>query len=78
MISLEQLANPDFRPMKGPPCGVSTVLTDAPKEIGELLLRAMDNPYAPSSNIARAITDKGYPLSQHAVQRHRRRECRCP
>lgn len=78
MVTLESLAQPDFRPPKGPQCTVATLLSVADPEVVDLLTRAMSNPYAPSTMIARAMHDKGHQVSTHSIQRHRRRECRCP
>jgi hypothetical protein len=75
--SLEQLSDPQYRPPKGPPCTVATILAGMDDATADRFRAAMDNPHAPSTDIARAVTDMGHPIRSYGVQRHRRRECRC-
>lgn len=77
MSSLESLANPDWRPPKGPTCSVLSLLATVDAETGDLIRAAMNNPYAPSTMIARAVAERGHRISAHVLQRHRRGECRC-
>lgn len=77
MSSLESLANPDYRPPRGPACTVAVIIATADPETAQLFTAALANAYAPSTAIAKAITDRGHPISANVVQRHRRGECRC-
>ena len=74
---LDDLASPDYRPPKGPRCGVELVLTALDEKTRKTLQAALDNVYAPSTKIAQALADLGHRTSTHVVQRHRRGECRC-
>lgn len=77
MSSLESLADPDWRPRRGPVCTMKALLESVDDDTADLIRAAMTNPYAPSTMIARAITERGHRVSAHVVQRHRRGECRC-
>lgn len=77
MSSLESLANPDYRPPHGPACTVAVILRTADEETAELFTAALANAYAPSSAIAKAMTDRGHKISANVLQRHRRGDCRC-
>ncbi len=74
---LDSLASPDYRPPRGPECGMSLVLAALDDKTRKTLLAAIDNPYAPSTKIAQALVELGQRTSVHVVQRHRRGECRC-
>jgi len=74
---LENLANPDYRPPKGPSCGIAIVMQTLGDKDRKTLLAALANPYAPSTRIAQALGEMGHRVSTHVVQRHRRNECRC-
>lgn len=77
MSSLESLANPEYRPPRGPACTVGVILATADPETVQLFTAALANAYAPSTAISKAMSDRGHPLSSHVLQRHRRGECRC-
>jgi glutathionyl-hydroquinone reductase len=74
---LDNLASPDYRPPRGPECGMALVLAAVDDKTRKTLLAALDNPYAPSTKIAQALAELGHRTSVHVVQRHRRGECRC-
>jgi hypothetical protein len=77
MSSLESLASPDYRPRRGPTCTVPAILDTADDDTVALFTAALANPHAPGTDIARAMTERGYPIPAHTLQRHRRGECRC-
>ena len=52
-------------------------LATADDDTVALFTAALANPHAPGTDIARAMTDRGYPITAHTRQRHRRGECRC-
>jgi hypothetical protein len=74
---LDNLADPNYRPPRGPECGVSILLTELKPDQAKSLQAAMANPHAPSTAISKAVADLGHRCSSHVIQRHRRGECRC-
>ncbi len=74
---LDSLASPDYRPPRGPECGLGIVLKQLDDKTRKTLQAALDNPHAPSTKISVALGELGHRTSSHVVQRHRRRECRC-
>lgn len=74
---LENLASPDYRPPRGPECGLGIVLQQLDDKTRKTLQAALDNPHAPSTKISVALGELGHRTSNHVVQRHRRKECRC-
>ena len=74
---LDSLASPDYRPPRGPECGVAIVLEQLDDKTRKTLQAALDNPHAPSTKISAALGEMGLRTSSHVVQRHRRGECRC-
>lgn len=77
MSSLESLANPHYRPTKGPACTVGVMMATLDADTAALFTAALDNGYAPSTEIARAMTERGHPIAAHVLTRHRRGDCRC-
>ena len=77
MSALEALADPNYRPAKGPTCTVTVLLSTMDDDDADLLRKAMANPYAPTTAIAAALADQGYRITAATLQRHRRGECRC-
>lgn len=78
MSMLDDLANPAYRPVKGPDCSMGILLSTVDKETQTLIMAAMANQYAPSTLIAEALTERNHRISANVVQRHRRGQCRCP
>jgi hypothetical protein len=74
---LATLADPTYRPPKGPACTIRLILASLLDEDRRHLTAALDNPHAPSTMIARALEQMGHPVKATNVQRHRRGECRC-
>ena len=74
---LHNLASPDYRPPRGPECGLGIVLEQLDDKTRKTLQAALDNPHAPSTKISVALGELGHRTSSHVVQRHRRGECRC-
>jgi len=74
---LATLADPGYRPPKGPPCSVGHTLRMADPETANLLAAALANPYASSRDIVDALAERGYVVPMSALRRHRRGECRC-
>jgi hypothetical protein len=74
---LATLADPTYRPPKGPNCTIGIILTALPESEAATLRAAMGNPHAPSTHIARALEAMGHPVKPFNIQRHRRGECRC-
>ena len=74
---LDNLASPDYRPPRGPECGLGIVLEQLDDKTRKTLQAALDNPHAPSTKISVALGELGHRTSSHVVQRHRRGECRC-
>ena len=77
MPSLAELAKPDYRVSKGPGCTIGVALRSLPEPDALLLEAALENPHAPASQIARALTELGHNVKPYTVHRHRRAECRC-
>ena len=77
MSLLDNLASPDYRPPRGPECGVAIVLELVDDKTRKTLQAALDNPHAPSTKISVALGELGHRTSSHVVQRHSRGECRC-
>ena len=77
MSLLDNLASPDYRPPRGPECGVAIVLELVDDKTRKTLQAALDHPHAPSTKISVALGELGHRTSSHVVQRHRRSECRC-
>ena len=77
MSLLDNLASPDYRPPRGPECGVAIVLEQLDDKTRKTLQAALDNPHAPSTKISVALGELGHRTSSHVVQRYRRNECRC-
>ena len=77
MSLLDNLASPDYRPPRGPECGVAIVLEQLDDKTRKTLQAALDNPHAPSTQISIALGKLGHRTSAHVIQRHRRNECRC-
>ncbi len=77
MSLLDNLASPDYRPPRGPECGVGIVLEQLDDKTRKTLEAALGNPHAPSTKISVALGELGHRTSSHVVQRHRRGECRC-
>ena len=77
MSLLDNLASPDYRPPRGPECGVAIVLEQVDDKTRKTLNAAMANPHAPSTKISAALSELGHRTSAHSIQRHRRNECRC-
>lgn len=78
MPDLATLARSDYRPEKGPACTIGLAFGSLSEADAANLTAALENPNAPSSAIARALSSLGYDVRPYTVQRHRRRECRCP
>jgi hypothetical protein len=74
---LAALAAPNYRVHRGPACTIGLAIQTMPDSDAELLRAALDNPHAPSSQIAKALTNLGHSVKPYTVQRHRRNECRC-
>jgi hypothetical protein len=77
MSLLDTLADPNYRPSRGPNCSISLIMSGADKETAQLFAAALKNPHAPATEIAKAMAERGYPMPAHSLQRHRRGECRC-
>ncbi len=77
MSLLDNLANPNYRQPRAAQCGMGLVLCAVDDKTRKTLLAALNNPYAPSTKIAQALSELGHRTSVHVVQRHRRGECRC-
>ncbi len=77
MSLLDDLADPNYRPHTGPACTIEKILSTVDDKTGALIKAALANPYARSTDIALAVTERGHQLSAHVVQRHRRGACRC-
>lgn len=74
---LDNLADPNYRPRRGPNCSIALIVSTLDPDTAELFHAAMDNPYAPGTEIAKAMAERGYQMPAHSLQRHRRGECRC-
>lgn len=66
------------RTRKGPTCGVGVVLARMPDDDRHALLEAMADETATAPWLAKILQANGYPLTSCQLQRHRRKECRCP
>lgn len=59
-------------------CGPGWWLTHGTHPDIDRLRTAVANPSAASTALARAFTDRGMPLADQAVARHRMGKCSCP
>jgi hypothetical protein len=59
------------------PCAVRTLLNKLEKKDQEILLAALDNPDWQSKSLARELSSRGLPISDHPIGRHRKKECSC-
>jgi len=66
------------RTRKGPTCGVGVVLARMPDDDRQALLEAMADETATAPWLAKILQANGYALTSCQLQRHRRKECRCP
>lgn len=64
--------------VKGPRCSVALTLLSMTDEDATDLRAALVNPAFTTSAIARALKNRGIPLTEHPIQRHRRGACQCP
>lgn len=76
-MDLADLASTRRPHRRGPECGVRIVLDEMSDEQRELLAQALANPFASAVDIARAVDDLGFHVSDQTVARHRRKICRC-
>lgn len=58
-------------------CTVGTILDDVDSDTREGLLKALANPGIKGTLITKALEGRGYRLSSHTLQRHRRGACSC-
>ncbi len=77
MADLAALADPTYRPRRGPICYLGNLLKTMPDVEASNLRAALANVHAPSTMIAAALSELGHPVRSFNVQRHRRGECRC-
>ena len=77
MPDLAALADPNYRPPKGPPCGVGHLLSTADADTADLVIKALANPFAGSLAIRDSLSARGYSVPVTSIRRHRRGECRC-
>lgn len=77
MSTLEHLADPTYRPAKGPTCSVAMLLSTMDDNTADLLCKALANPYAPTTAIAAALAEQGHRITAATLQRHRRGNCQC-
>lgn len=66
------------RSRTGPVCSVAIAWAAMDAKDQAALLAAFANSGLPSTGIARVLRANGYTVSDGAVQRHRRKTCRCP
>lgn len=59
MSLLDNLASPDYRPPRGPECGLGIVLEQLDDKTRKTLQAALDNPHAPSTKISVALGNSG-------------------
>jgi hypothetical protein len=74
---LDNLADPNYTYHKGPECTVALAMRQMDKATLATFQAALDNPAAPSTQIALAVQQLGYQVRYEALQRHRRGACRC-
>jgi hypothetical protein len=73
---LDEIRN-NKKGLGGPTCTVKVLeQTFTPDDYADLLA-AFSEPLVPTSAIWRALDQRGINVSQGALQRHRRGECRC-
>ncbi len=77
MSLLDNLADPQYAPQRGPDCTVAIAIKQMDKATLEKFEAAMNNRSAPGTEIAKALQDLGYLVRGNAIQRHRRGACRC-
>jgi hypothetical protein len=59
------------------PCAVKTLLTKLEKKDQEILISALANPDWQNKSLARELSARGLPISDHPISRHRKKECSC-
>jgi hypothetical protein len=63
---------------KGSPCSIPAIEAVLSPEDAADLEAALASPEISGTAIARALDGRGIKVSSSTIQRHRRRECRCP
>jgi hypothetical protein len=77
MSLLDTLSDPQYVPKRGPSCTVHLAMQNMDADTLEKFTAAMANPSAAGTLIAKALQDLGFKVRPDAIQRHRRRACRC-
>jgi hypothetical protein len=62
---------------RGPKCGVTTTLQSLPPSLAGELQELLADDTVAASSLARLCIDKGWPIKQHTIAKHRRGECAC-
>lgn len=73
----DTLGSVDRPPIKGPPCGLLTVLDQMGDADAKALQSALDDPKIGSTAIARALRAEGFRVGRGTVARHRAGDCTC-
>ena len=74
---LDTLSDPQYVPKRGPACTVSLAMKEMDEATLKKFTAAMGNTSAASTLIAEALQELGFKVRSDAIQRHRRRACRC-
>jgi len=74
---LDELAQDNYRPAKGPRCSVADLMERLDKKTLATFQAALANPAAPASHIADALDEMGYFMAGDTIRRHRKGRCRC-
>lgn len=62
---------------KKPKCHVAKVLESLSDEDRADLLAALEQPDLRSTVIAKVLTNRGYPVSEFSIRRHKLKRCQC-
>lgn len=81
-MSLADLLQEAKTPMRGLPCPIATVIAQLDERDRVQLLDTLELPagttgHLPTTVIARALGEAGFPVHYKGVERHRNQMCRC-
>ena len=62
---------------RGPKCGVRVTVEALPPNLASELTELINDPKVLASSLGRLCADKGWPIKQHTIAKHRRGECAC-
>jgi hypothetical protein len=74
----DELLAPYSGPMKGQTCSIAVALEQLDASDGSALVAVLATRSMPAAELSRRLRVNGIQVSQGAIGRHRRGECKCP